>query len=121
MADFLTTYRRAVVYILTSHYADLKPLLERTINEFAERALTAGLISFPVMSAVVRCSHDQYSERFADITNDLIVGLELMKSAEDILKHCQTITQILKDLGGPVAVVGKELDSKLSTLAGMSL
>ena len=119
MADLLKTYRRAVIYILTSHYADLKSVLERGINELAERALTAGLISFPVMRATIRCSHDQYSERFADIANDLIVGLGLMKSVEDILKHCQKFTQILKDLGGPVAIVGNEVDSKLSTLPGM--
>ena len=119
MAGFLKNYKRAVVYIFISQYADLKSALEGAINEFAEGALTAGLISFPVMRAAIRCSHDQYSERFADIANDLIVGLELMNSVEDILKHCQKFTQILKDLGGPVAIVGRELDAKLSTLSGM--
>ena len=121
MAGCLKTYKRAVVYILTSHYADLKSVLEKCINELAGVALQASLISFPVMRATVRCSHDQYSECFADIINDLIVGLELMKNVDDVLKHCQKFTQILRDLGGPVAIVGNEVDSKLSTLPGMRL
>ena len=119
MADFLKTYRRVVVYIFTSCYADLSSALEVAINTFAERAVTAGLISDPVMRATVRCSHDQYNKCFSDITNDFKVGLGLMKSAEDILKHCKKLTQILEDIGGPVAIVGRELDVKLSTLAGM--
>ena len=121
MADFLKTYKRVVVYILTSHYADLSSVLEVAINTFAERALAAGLISDPVMRTVVRCSHDQYSKCFSDITNGFKAGLGLMKSAEDILKYCRKFTQILEDLGGPVAIVGSKLDSKLSTLAGMCI
>ena len=119
MADFLKTYKRAVAYIFTSHYTDLKSALEGAINEFAEGALTAGLISFPVMRAVVRCSHDQYSKCFADIAYDLIIGLESRRKDEDILEYCRKFTQILEDIGGPVAIVGSKLDSKLSTLAGM--
>ena len=119
MAGCLETYKRAVVYVFISQYVYLKSVLEEAKNEFAEKALTAGLISFPVMRAAVRCSHDQYSKCFSDITNDLIIGLELMKSVEDIPNHCRKLTQILEDIGGPVAIVGRELDAKLSTLAGM--
>ena len=111
--------KKAVVYIFTSQYAILSSVLEGAINEFAERALTAGLISLPVMRTIVRCSHDQYSRCFADIVNDFTTGIMFNKSAEDILEYCRKFTKILKDLGGPVAAAGKELDAKLSTLAGM--
>ena len=118
MADF-ETYKKAVVYIFNAQYADISSVLEGAINAFAERAFAAGLISDPVKKTVVQCSHDQYSKCFDKVANDFKAGLELMRSVEDILKHCRILTQILKDLGGPVAIVGRELDAKLSTLSGM--
>ena len=118
MADS-KTYKKAIVYIFNSQYAVLSSALEGAIKSFAERAYASGLISDPVMKTVERCSHDQYCKCFADIASNFKAGLELMKNVEDMLRHCRTLTQILQDLGGPVAIVGRELDAKLSTLPGM--
>ena len=112
-------YKKAVVYIFTSQYANLSSTLKGSIKTFAERAFAAGLISGPVKEATVQCTHDQYSRCFADIANEFTAGFDLKKNIEGIMKHCRKLTQILEDIGGPVAIVGREVDAKLSTLAGM--
>ena len=112
-------YKKAVVYIFTSQYANLSSILQGSIMTFAERAYSAGLISGPVKEATVQCTHDQYSKCFADIVNEFTGGFQLKRNIEDIMKHCRKLTQILEDLGGPVEDAGKELDTKLSTLVGM--
>ena len=112
-------YKKAVVYIFTSQYANLSSILKGSIKTFADRAYSAGLISGPVKEATVQCTHDQYSKCFADIVNEFTAVFQLKRSIEDIREHCQKLTQILEDIGGPVAIVGRELNAKLATLAGM--
>ena len=112
-------YKKAVVYIFTSQYANLSSTLKGSIKTFADRAYSAGLISGPVKEATVQCTHDQYSKCFADIANEFTAGFHLKRSIEDMREHCRKLTQILEDIGGPVAIIGRELNAKLATLAGM--
>ena len=112
-------YKKAVVYIFTSQYANLSSTLKGSIKTFADRAYSAGLISGPVKEATVQCTHDQYSKCFDDIDKEFTAGFKLKKSIEGIREYCQKLTQILEDIGGPVAIVGRELNAKLATLAGM--
>ena len=112
-------YKKAVVYIFTSQYANLSSTLKGSIKTFADRAYSAGLISGPVKEATVQCTHDQYSKCFDDIDKEFTAGFKLKKSIEGLREYCQKLTQILEDIGGPVAIVGRELDVKLSTLTGM--
>ena len=119
--DHVRIYKKAVVYIFTSQYANLSSTLKGSIKTFAERAFAAGLISGPLKEITVQCTHDQYRKCFADIVNEFIAGLELKKNIEDIQEYCRKLMQILENLGGPVAAAGRELDVKLSTLAGIWL
>ena len=115
MDDSLENYRKAVIDTFNSQYANLSSALQGCMTKFTEEAFAASLISESVMR----------SENFADIANEFKTGLKLRKTVEEIQTHCHCLVRILEDLGGPAAIVGRDLAVELSTLAtqyrGMSL
>ena len=115
MDDSLESYRKAVIDTFNSQYANLSSALQGCITKFTEEAFAASLISESVMR----------SENFADIANEFKTGLKLRKTVEEIQTLCHCLVRILEDLGGPAAIVGRDLATELSTLAplyrGMSI
>ena len=119
MAELTTFYKNGVDYLFRSHYGCLSSVLRTCIATFAEKAYTGGLITEQVKGAAIQCSHDQYIKCFSDIDEEFTRGLELRNTILEIQKHCQRYVDILKDLRGPPADVGGELEEKLSTLFSM--
>ena len=115
MVDSLESYRKAVIDIFNSQYANLSSALQGCMTKFAEEAFAASLISESVMR----------SENFADIANEFKTGLKLRKTVEEIQTLCHGLVRILEDLCGPAAIVGRDLAAELSTLGplyqGMSM
>ena len=105
----LRNYTRAVTAVFTSYYAKLSSAVEGTMDSFASKAYSAGLISSPVMK----------NKNFSSIYEEFKVGLELCKSVSEIRKRWKSLTDILEDLGGPAGVAGRDLKEKLSSLTGM--
>ena len=107
-SNVLTSYTRAVINVFTSYYAKLSSAVEGTMDLFASKAYSAGLISSPVMK----------NKEFSSIYEEFKVGLELCKSISEVRKQWKTLTDILEDLGGPAGVAGRDLKEKLSYLPG---
>ena len=107
-SNFLTSYRRAVIDIFTSYYAKLSSAVEGTMDSFASKAYSAGLISSTVMK----------NKNFSSIYEEFKVGLELCKSVSEVRKQWKSLTDILEDLGGPAGVAGRDLNKELSHLPG---
>ena len=105
----LRNYTRAVMGVFTSYYAKLSSAVEGTMDSFASKAYSAGLISSPVMK----------NKNFSNIYEEFKVGLELCKSISEVRKRWKSLTDILEDLGGPAGVAGRDLKEKLSSLTGM--
>ena len=106
MDDSLESYRKAVIDTFNSQYANLSSALQGCMTKFTEEAFTVKLTSESVMR----------SENFADIANEFKTGLKLRKTIEEIQTHCYCLVRILEDLGGPAAIVGRNLATELSTL-----
>ena len=119
MAELTTFYKNGIAYLFRSHYGHLSSVLRTCIAMFAEKAYEAGLITEQVKGAAIQCSHAQYIKCFSDIYEEFTRGLELRNTILDIQTHYQKLVDILKDLGGPPADIGGELEEKLSTLFGM--
>ena len=119
MADLTRFYKNGVGYLFRSLYDCLSRVLKTCIGPFAEKAYAACLITEPIKGAAINYSPDQYIKCFSDINEEFTRGLELRNMILEIRKHCQKFVDILKDLGGPPADVGGELEEKLSTLFGM--
>ena len=115
MDDSLESYKKAVINVFNSQYANLSSALQGCMTKFTEEVFAASLISESVMR----------SENFADIANELKTGLKFGKTVEEIQTDCHRLVRILEDLGGPAAIVGRNLAAELSTLAtqyhGMSV
>ena len=115
MDDSLESYRKAVIDVFNSQYANLSSALQGCMTKFTEEAFAASLISESVMR----------SENFADIANEFKTGLKLRKTLEEIQTNCRCLSRILEGLGGPAATVGSNLAAELSGLAaqnhGMSM
>ena len=116
MDDSLESYKKAVIDVFNSQYANLSSALQGCMTKkFTEEAFAASLISESVMR----------SENFADIANELKTGLKLGKTVEEIQTNCHRLVRILEDLGGPATIVGRNFAAELSTLAaqyqGMSV
>ena len=105
----LRNYTRAVTAVFTSYYARLSSAVEGTMDSFASKAYSAGLISSPVMK----------NKNFSSIHEEFKVGLELCKSISEARKRWKSLTDILEDLGEQAGVVGRDLNKKLSSLTGM--
>ena len=105
----LESYRRAVINVFTSHYAGLSSSVEGTMDSFASKAYSVGLISSPVMK----------NKNFSSIYEEIKVELELCKSISEVRKRWKSLTDILEDLGGPAGVAGRDLKENLSSLTGM--
>ena len=107
MDDSLETYRKAAIDTFNSQYTNLSSVLQGCITKFSEEAFAASLISESVMK----------SENFTDIANEFKTGLKLRKTVEEIQTHFHCLVRILEDLGGPSAIVGRNVAAELSTLA----
>ena len=105
----LRSYRRAVINLFTSHYADLNSVLESSMLSFADKAFAAGLISSSVMENI----------NFSSIYEEFKVGLQLCRSISEVQERWKTLTDILEDIGGPASFVGRILNEKMSSLTGM--
>ena len=121
MAELTAFYKNGVGYLFRSQYTCLSSVLKTCIATFAEKAYEVGLITEPVKGAAVHCSHNQlqYSKCFSDINEEFTTGLELKNSVKETQEYCQKFVDILKDLRGPPATVGENLEEKLSNLLGM--
>ena len=115
MDKSLESYKKTVIDVFNSQYANLSSALQGCITKFTEEAFAVSLISESVMR----------SENFADIANEFKTGLKLRKTVEEIQTLCHCLVRILEDLGGPAAIVGRNLTAELSILAdhycGMSI
>ena len=115
MDNPLERYRKAVIDVFNSQYANLSSALQGCITKFTEEAFAVSLITESVMR----------SENFADIANEFKTGLKLKKTVEEIQTNCRCLSRILEGLGGPAAIVGSNLTMGLSPLApqycGMSM
>ena len=115
MDDSLESYKKAVIDVFNSQYANLSSALQGCMTKFTEEVFAASLISESVMR----------SENFADIANELKTGLKLGKTVVEIKANCHRLVRILEGLGGPAAIVGRDIAAELSTLApqyhGMSV
>ena len=115
MDDSLESYKKAVIDVFNSQYANLSSALQGCMTEFTEEVFAARLISESVMR----------SENFTYIAEELKTGLKLGKTVEEIQTDCHRLVRILEDLGGPATIVGRNLAEELSTLApqyhGMSV
>ena len=115
MDNSIETYRKAAIDAFNSQYANLSSALQGCMTKFTEEAFAAGLISESIMK----------SESFTNIASEFKTGMKLRKTVEEIQTHCHCLVRILEDLGGPAAIVGRNLAAELSTLAaqyrGMSM
>ena len=115
MDDSVESYRKGVIDTFNSQYANLSSALQGCVTKFTEEAFAASLISESVMK----------TENFTDIANEFKTGLKLKNTVEEIQTDCHCLVRILEDLGGPAAIVGRNLATELSTLAtqyyGMSM
>ena len=108
--EALKAYKRAVISVIQSQYADLSSVLhERTMARFVEKAFTVDLISEPVMR----------SENYDEIISEFTTGLRLKMSVVEVQTDCYHLIEILKDLRGPSASTGRNLALKLSHLDSM--
>ena len=98
----IKSYRRDVIGVLTSHYATLSQLIqEETFKTFAEQAYSEKLIPSPVTD-------------FFSVFEQFKASLRLCRSHLEIEQHCKCLTDILLELSGPVKVVGKQIEEKLT-------
>ena len=107
MDNPLERYRKAVIDAFNSQYANLRSALQGCMTKFTEEAFAVSLISESVMR----------SENFGDIANEFKTGLKLRKTVEEIQTDCHCLVRILEDLGGPAAILGRNLTAELSKLA----
>ena len=115
MDDSLEIYRKAALDTFNSQYDNLCLALQGCMTKFIEEAFAAGLISESVMR----------SENFPKIANEFKTRLKLRNTLEDVQTHFHCLIKILKNLGGPAAIVGNNLEVDVSILAtryrGMSM
>ena len=98
-------YRNAVIRVFKSYYVELSSSLEGCMDSFADKAYASGLISDQVMKE---------RKNFLSIFNEFKAGFNSKTNVLEVQKHYQCFIEILDDLGGPVAAVGKNLASELS-------
>ena len=101
----ITSYRRAVVDVFVSYYDKICNVLKGNIEDFAGRAFAAHFIA-------------SLNMEFATIFEQFRTGFETCRSISEIQQRYKCFIDILLDIGGPVEVVGKELEEKLSYLTG---
>ena len=98
-------YRKSVIGVFRSHYVELSSSLERCMDSFTDKAYESGLISDQVMKE---------RKNFSSIFHEFKAGFDSKTNVLEVQKHYQRFIEILDDLGGPVAAVGKNLASELS-------
>ena len=101
----ITSYRRAVIDVFVSYYDRIRSVLEGNMVSFASRAYSAHFIS-------------SLNMEFASIFELFKTGFESCRSISEIQQRYKCFIDILLDIGGPVGVVGKEIEEKLSNLTG---
>ena len=101
----ITSYRRAVVDVFFSYYNRIRNVLKGNMEDFTSRAFSAHFISSQNME-------------FAIIFEQFKTGFESCRSISDIQQRYKCFIDILLDIGGPVKVVGNEIEEKLSNLTG---
>ena len=101
----ITSYRRDVVDVFVSHFDRIRTVLRGNMEDFASKAYSKQLISSLLME-------------FASIFEQFKTGFESCKSISEIQQRHKCFIDILLDIGGPVRVVGKEIEERLSNLTG---
>ena len=101
----ITSYRRAVVDVFISHYDRTRSLLEENMVSFASKVYEAHFTS-------------SLNTEFPSIFEQFKTGFESCRSILEIQKRYKCFIDILLDIGGPVADVGKEIQEKLANITG---
>ena len=102
----ITSYRRAVIDVFVSHYDRIRSVLKGNMEDFASKALSAHFISSQLME-------------FPSIFEQFKTGFELCRSISEIQQQYKRFIDILLDIGGPVGVIGKEIEEELANLTGI--
>ena len=99
------SYRRAVIDVFILHYDRIRYVLKGNMEDFVSRVYAAHLISSQNME-------------FVNIFEQFKTGFKSCRSILEIQQRYKCFIDILLDIGGPVEVVGKEIEEKLSNLTG---
>ena len=99
----LRSYRRDVIDVFDSHYDKLCLVLKESMQQFANKAFAAKLISDEVRD----------EKKFSSIMNQFKAGLECRNSDLEIQEDWKCYVEILKDLCGPAPIAGENLAIKL--------
>ena len=105
VTEDITSYRRAVIDVFVSHYDSTRSVLKGSMEDFASKALLAHFTSSQLME-------------FASIFEQFTAGFESCGSISEIQQRYKCFIDILLDIGGPVEVVGKEIEEILLNLTG---
>ena len=100
-----TSYRRAVVDVFVSDYDRIRSVLEENMVSFASKAFAAHFTS-------------SLNTEFSSIFKQFKTGFESCRSILEIQQRYKCFIDILLDIGGPVGVVGKEIEAELAYLTG---
>ena len=76
---------------LNGIFADLKDLLQGTLESFASKLFQEGLISKDVKS----------SQQYGTIMGELMGSLKFKRNPKEAIQHCKKILSTLADLGQP--------------------
>ena len=101
----VTSYRRDVVGVFISNYDRIRTVLEENMVSFVSKVYSKQLIS-------------SQNKEFLSIFKQFKTGFESCRSISKIQQQYKCFIGILLDIGGPVGVVGKEIEEKLSNLTG---
>ena len=101
----IISYRRAVVGVFVSYYYKIYSEVKGIMVDFAGRAFAAGFISSQNME-------------FASIFEQFKTGFASCRSISEIQQRYKHFIDILLDIGGPVGVIGKEIEANLAKLPG---
>ena len=104
-AGDITSYRRAVIDVFVSYYDRIRTVQKGSMEDFTSKAYAAHFIS-------------SLNMEFAGIFEQFKTGFESCESISEIQQRYKRFIDILLDLDGPVEVVGKEIEEKLSKLTG---
>ena len=99
----LRSYRRDVVDVFDSHYDKLCSVLKESMESFASKAFAAKLITDEVKN----------EKKFSSIMSQFKARLECRNSDLEIQEDWKRYIEILEDVGGPAAIAGKDLATKL--------
>ena len=101
----IASYRRDVIDVFVSYYHRIRTVLRGNMEDFASRVYSKRLTSSLLM-------------KFASIFEQFKTGFESCRSISEIQQRYKRFIDILLNIGGPVGVVGKEIEEELANLTG---